>query len=64
MTFKSAMSAWTSKHELAILPAHAEEENRPLVAVIYTLLSSADINVSDSVVILPLSHFLPHLLCS
>ncbi len=50
--------------ELAPLCVHATEENRLLSAIIYTFLSSADINVSNPVVVMPSLHFLPNLHCA
>lgn len=39
-------------------------KNRPLTAVIHTLLSSADRNVRSPAVIAPLPHFLPNQQCA
>lgn len=50
-------------HE-APLCVHATEENRLLLVVIYTFLSSADINVSNPAVVMLFPHFLANLLCS
>lgn len=61
VVFLSSLSVWMSVHELATLCIHTTEENRLLSAVIYTFLSSADINVSSPVVVMPSPHFLPNL---
>lgn len=58
------ISAWMSVHELAALCAHSMEENRLLVVVIYTFLPAADINVRNSIVIVPFLHSPPSLLFS
>lgn len=62
--FLSSLSAWMSVRELVTLCVHATEENRLLSTIIYTFLSSADINVSNPVVVMPSPHFLPNLHCA
>lgn len=60
----TSISAWMSVHELAALCAHSVEETRLLVVVIYTFLPAADINVRNSIVIMPFLHSPPSLLFS